>query len=88
MIWERIFYLSILIAFIAFIFLKDKGFSTKNSAIISLFSPVVGGLFLIFGTMFALFFGAAILFSGVMYLVNKKKIDSFRKNFQVRVYKV
>ncbi len=88
MIWERIFYLSIIIAFVVFILLKDKGFSTKNSALISLFSPLIGGLFLVFGTLFAVFLGAAILFGGVMYLFNKKKVDSFRKNFNVRVYRV
>jgi hypothetical protein len=88
MIWEKIFYLSILIAFIVFVFLKDKGFSTKNSTVISLFSPLIGGLFILFGTIFAVFFGAAIIFGGVLYLFNKKKVNNFRRNFNVKIYKV
>ena len=79
MIWEKIFYLSILIAFVVFILLKDKGFSTKNSAVISLFSPIIGGLFLLFGTIFATFLGAAIIFGGILYLFNRKKVNNSSK---------
>ena len=89
MIWKAIFYTSLLVAFLIFMILYDKGFSFKNSLIISMFAPLVGGLFILAGTFLAVFLTAMILFGSIFYMLNRKKIMKFGgKNFKFKVYRV
>jgi len=89
MVWKTIFYVSLLIAFILFVILREKGFSFKNSLLMSLFAPVIGGLFILAGTLVAVFASALLIFGGVAYLFNKEKFMGFNgRNLKFKVYKV
>jgi hypothetical protein len=88
-IWKTIFYVSILVAFILFFILRDKGFSFRNSLLMSLFAPIVGSLFVVAGVFVGVLAGILIVFGSIAYLLNKKKIMRFsNKNFKFKVYKV
>ena len=89
MIERAIVYTSLLLAFIAFFLIYEKGFSFKNSLIISLFAPLVGGLFIIAGVFTATFIGILTMFGIIMYALNKKKLMKFKsKNLQFKVYRI
>jgi len=89
MVGKAILYTSLLIAFIAFILLYEKGFSFKNSFTIALFAPLVGGLFFVAGVFAATFFTALLVFGAIMYALNKRKVMKFRsKNMKFKVYRV
>lgn len=89
MVWKTIFYVSLLIAFVLFVILREKGFSFKNSLLMSLFAPVIGGLFILVGTLLAIFVSALLVFGGVAYLFNKQKFMGFNgRDLKFKIYRV
>ena len=89
MIEKAILYTSLLLAFVAFILLYEKGFSFKNSLTMSLFAPLVGGLFIIAGVFAATLVGALAIFGTIMYVLNRKKVMKFRsKNMNFKIYRM
>ena len=89
MIEKVILYTSLLLAFVAFILLYEKGFSFKNSLTMSLFAPLIGGLFVIAGVFAATLVGALVIFGAIMYVLNRKKVMKFKsKNIQFKAYRI
>lgn len=89
MIEKAIIYTSLLIAFVAFILLYEKGFSLKNSLTMSLFAPLIGALFIVAGVFAATLIGALVIFGTIMYVLNRKKVMKFRsKNMQFKIYRM
>ncbi len=89
MIEKAIIYTSLLIAFVAFILLYEKGFSLKNSLTMSLFAPLIGALFIVAGVFAATLIGALVIFGTIMYALNRKKVMKFRsKNMQFKIYRM
>lgn len=89
MIERVIIYTSLLLAFIAFFLLYDRGFSFKNSLIMSLFAPLLGGLFVIAGVFAATLIGTLTIFGVIMYALNKRKLIKFKsKNMHFKVYRI
>jgi len=78
-----------LVAFIALIMLYDKGFSFKNSLIISLFIPFLGGIFIALGLFTLTLLLILMLFGTIIYLLNKKKLMKLKsKNFRFKIYRI
>ena len=70
-------YTSLLIAFISFFLLYERGFSFKNSLVASLFAPIIGSLFIIAGLFVTTLIGALVIFGSAYYFMNRKKINNF-----------
>ena len=88
MAWEPIIYTSLLIAFIVCILLYEKGFSFKNSLTMSLFAPLIGGLFVVAGIFLTTLVGALLVFGSIIYVLNRRKIKRYSgKNFKFEVYR-
>ena len=88
MIWKAVLYTSLLIAFIAFFLLYERGFSFKNSLIISLFIPVLGSLFIVAGVFLTTLVGTLIVFGSAYYFMNRKKMNHFgTKKIKFNVYR-
>ena len=88
MIGKAIFYTLLLIAFVSFFLLYEKGFSLKNSLIISLFAPILGGLFIVTGVFVTTLVSVLIIFSTACYLMNRKKVKKFRtKKINFNIYR-
>ena len=88
MVWKTIFYVSLLIAFLIFITMRDKGFSFKNSLLFSLFAPFIGGVLILATTFFVVFMGLAITLGLIAYAMNKKKLMKFKpRRIKFKVYR-
>jgi len=89
MIYKTILYSSILIAFIAFFILYDKGFSFKNSLIMSLFAPLIGGLLILAGVFGTTLLMALSIAGAIMFLINRNKLKKLKsKNVKFKVYRI
>ena len=89
MIYKTILYSSILIAFIAFFILYDKGFSFKNSLIMSLFAPLIGGLLILAGVFGTTLLMALSIAGANMFLINRNKLKKLKsKNLKFKVYRI
>ena len=89
MVLESILYTSLLIAFVAFFVLYERGFSLKNSLVISLFVPFIGSLFIVSGLFLASLVSFLALFGLAYYVLNRKKMGKFsKKNIKFKVYKI
>lgn len=79
MVKEVVIYLAVLSSIITLMLLIDTKIKFKNKVLMALAAPIVGGLFILLGTIFLVFVLALIIFGGLFFLANKRRIEEWLK---------
>lgn len=80
MVKEIVLYMAGLISLITLMLLANARMKVGNKILLALAAPIVGGLFILLGTVFLLFLFALVIFGGVLYLINKKMFKRWFSN--------